>query len=36
LPLGLQLVATPGDDRRLLAAAAWCEATLPPIGAPPL
>jgi Asp-tRNA(Asn)/Glu-tRNA(Gln) amidotransferase A subunit family amidase len=36
LPLGLQLVATPGDDRRLLAAAAWCEATLPPIGQPPL
>src|SRR6266550_4287323 len=36
LPLGLQLVAAPGDDRRLLAAAAWCEATLPPIGAPPL
>ena len=36
LPLGLQLVATPGDDRRLLAAAAWCEATLPPIGRPPL
>jgi Asp-tRNA(Asn)/Glu-tRNA(Gln) amidotransferase A subunit family amidase len=36
LPLGLQLVATPGDDRRLLAAAAWCQATLPAIGAPPL
>jgi Asp-tRNA(Asn)/Glu-tRNA(Gln) amidotransferase A subunit family amidase len=36
LPLGLQLVAAPGDDRRLLAAAAWCEATLPWIGAPPL
>jgi len=36
LPLGLQLVAAPGDDRRLLAAAAWCEATLPPIGRPPL
>ncbi|MDQ2911954.1 MAG: amidase [Chloroflexota bacterium] len=36
LPLGLQLVAAPGDDRRLLEAAAWCEATLPPIGAPPL
>jgi Asp-tRNA(Asn)/Glu-tRNA(Gln) amidotransferase A subunit family amidase len=36
LPLGLQLVAAPGDDRRLLAAAAWCEATLPPIGQPPL
>ena len=36
LPLGLQLVAAPGDDRRLLAAAAWCEAKLPWIGAPPL
>jgi Asp-tRNA(Asn)/Glu-tRNA(Gln) amidotransferase A subunit family amidase len=36
LPLGLQLVAAPGDDRRLLAAAAWCEAQLPPIGEPPL
>jgi Asp-tRNA(Asn)/Glu-tRNA(Gln) amidotransferase A subunit family amidase len=36
LPLGLQLVAAPGDDRRLLAAAGWCEATLPWIGAPPL
>ena len=36
LPLGLQLVAAPGDDRRLVAAAAWCEATLPWIGAPPL
>jgi Asp-tRNA(Asn)/Glu-tRNA(Gln) amidotransferase A subunit family amidase len=36
LPLGLQLVAAPGDDRRLLAAAAWCEATLPPIGQSPL
>jgi Asp-tRNA(Asn)/Glu-tRNA(Gln) amidotransferase A subunit family amidase len=36
LPLGLQLVAGPGDDRRVLAAAAWCEAMLPAIGAPPL
>ena len=36
LPLGLQLVAAPGDDRRLIAAAAWCEARLPWIGAPPL
>jgi Asp-tRNA(Asn)/Glu-tRNA(Gln) amidotransferase A subunit family amidase len=36
LPLGLQLVAAPGDDRRLLAAAAWCEARVPPIGSPPL
>lgn len=36
LPLGLQLVAAPSDDRRLLAAAAWCEAHLPSIGKPPL
>jgi amidase len=36
LPLGLQLVAAPGDDRRLLAAAAWCEARIPAIGDPPL
>jgi Asp-tRNA(Asn)/Glu-tRNA(Gln) amidotransferase A subunit family amidase len=36
LPLGLQLVAAPGDDRRLLGAAAWCESILPPIGEPPL
>jgi Asp-tRNA(Asn)/Glu-tRNA(Gln) amidotransferase A subunit family amidase len=36
LPLGLQLVAAPGDDRRLLAAAAWCEHRLPSIGEPPL
>jgi Asp-tRNA(Asn)/Glu-tRNA(Gln) amidotransferase A subunit family amidase len=36
LPLGLQLVAAPGDDRRLITAAAWCEAKLPWIGAPPL
>lgn len=36
LPLGLQLVAAPGDDRRLLAAAAWCKERLPPIGDPPL
>ena len=36
LPLGLQLVAAPGDDRRLITAAAWCESTLPWIGAPPL
>jgi Asp-tRNA(Asn)/Glu-tRNA(Gln) amidotransferase A subunit family amidase len=36
LPLGLQLVAAPGDDRRLIAAAAWCEKMLPWIGAPPL
>src|SRR5438093_11447616 len=36
LPLGLQLVAAPGDDRRLLSAAAWCESILPGIGEPPL
>jgi amidase len=36
LPLGLQLVAAPGDDRRLLTAAAWCEAQIPSIGRPPL
>src|SRR5438445_5085674 len=36
LPLGLQLVAAPGDDRRLLAAAAWAEAHVPSIGSPPL
>jgi Asp-tRNA(Asn)/Glu-tRNA(Gln) amidotransferase A subunit family amidase len=36
LPLGLQLVGAPGDDERLLAAAAWVEAMLPSIGAPPL
>jgi Asp-tRNA(Asn)/Glu-tRNA(Gln) amidotransferase A subunit family amidase len=36
LPLGLQLVGAPGDDERLLAAAAWAEAMLPSIGAPPL
>lgn len=28
LPLGLQLVAAPGDDRRLLAAASWAEHVL--------
>jgi Asp-tRNA(Asn)/Glu-tRNA(Gln) amidotransferase A subunit family amidase len=28
LPLGLQLVAPPGDDRRLLGTAAWAEHTL--------
>src|SRR5207253_93763 len=36
LPLGLRLVAAPGDDRRLLAAAAWAEAHVPSIGSPPL
>jgi Asp-tRNA(Asn)/Glu-tRNA(Gln) amidotransferase A subunit family amidase len=34
LPLGLQLVAAPGDDDRLLRAAAWVEARLPSIGLP--
>ncbi len=36
LPLGLQLVAAPGDDERLLAAAVWAEARLPGIGRPPI
>jgi len=36
LPLGLQLVGAPGDDERLLTAAAWAEAMLPSIGEPPL
>ena len=36
LPLGLQLVAAPGEDDRLLAAAVWCEAAFPPFGAPDL
>ncbi len=36
LPLGLQLVGAPGDDERLLAAAAWAESMLPSIGAPPI
>ncbi|HZP97168.1 MAG TPA: amidase [Candidatus Limnocylindria bacterium] len=35
LPLGLQLVAAPGEDDRLLTAALWAEARLPSIGAPP-
>jgi Asp-tRNA(Asn)/Glu-tRNA(Gln) amidotransferase A subunit family amidase len=29
LPLGMQLVARPGNDAELLAVAAWCEARLP-------
>jgi amidase len=29
LPLGMQLVAPPGADNRLLAVAAWCETRLP-------
>ena len=36
LPLGLQLVAAPGDDHRLLAAAMWAEWVLPSPGGPPL
>jgi Asp-tRNA(Asn)/Glu-tRNA(Gln) amidotransferase A subunit family amidase len=35
LPLGLQLAGAPGGDRRLLAAAAWVERTLPEVGGPP-
>jgi Asp-tRNA(Asn)/Glu-tRNA(Gln) amidotransferase A subunit family amidase len=35
LPLGLQLVAAPGDDARLLAAAMWTESILPAPGAAP-
>jgi Asp-tRNA(Asn)/Glu-tRNA(Gln) amidotransferase A subunit family amidase len=36
LPLGLQLVAAPGDDDRLIAAAMWAERELPSPGGPPL
>jgi len=36
LPLGLQLVAAPGDDSRLLRAAAWAESVIAWRGAPPL
>jgi Asp-tRNA(Asn)/Glu-tRNA(Gln) amidotransferase A subunit family amidase len=36
LPLGLQLGGVPGSDRRLLAAGAWVEGALPPIGRPPV
>ena len=36
LPLGLQLVAAPGDDERLLRAASWAERVLPSPGAAPL
>lgn len=36
LPLGLQLVGAPGDDRRLVAAAAWAETRRPAPGAPAL
>jgi Asp-tRNA(Asn)/Glu-tRNA(Gln) amidotransferase A subunit family amidase len=35
LPLGLQLVAAPGDDQRLLRAATWAESVLEAIGSPP-
>ena len=34
LPLGLQLVGAPGEDRRLLAAATWAESRLPRPPAP--
>ena len=34
LPLGLQLVAAPGDDQRLLRAATWAESVLETIGSP--
>jgi len=36
LPLGLQLVAAPGDDDRLLRAAMWAERVLPGPAAPPI
>jgi len=36
LPLGLQLVAAPGDDARLLAAAAWAETVIGFRGQPPI
>ena len=36
LPLGLQLVASPFEDARLLRAAAWAESVLPSPGPPPL
>ncbi|HEX7124768.1 MAG TPA: amidase [Thermodesulfobacteriota bacterium] len=36
LPLGLQIVGAPGDDRRLLAVAAWAEQRRPAPGAPAL
>ncbi len=36
LPLGLQLVAAPGDDKRVLSAALWAETILPSPGAPVL
>jgi amidase len=36
LPLGLQIVGAPGDDRRLLVVAAWAERRRPAPGAPRL
>ena len=36
LPLGMQLVAAPGEDDRLVAAALWAEAQLSGPGAPPI
>ena len=36
LPLGLQLAGAAGEDRRLLAVAAWAEGALPEVGGPPL
>lgn len=36
LPLGLQLVAAPGDDERLVAAASWAEERLRSPGAAPI
>lgn len=35
LPLGLQLVAGPFQEARLLSSGAWCEAVLGPLGMPP-
>lgn len=35
LPFGLQLVAGPRAERRLIRAAAWCEAAIGPLRAPP-
>ena len=36
MPLGLQLVAAPGDDERLLRAAAWAESVIGWRGTPPM
>jgi Asp-tRNA(Asn)/Glu-tRNA(Gln) amidotransferase A subunit family amidase len=35
LPLAIQLASLPWEEPRLLSAAAWCEAHLPPMPAPP-